>query len=300
MRLVRWSLLFAAVSAGCAAEAGPSGDEVWRKALVDERARTDEEFRSSPTSPLAAIDRRALRGADVAHVQVEAGSVRLTDRTGPGAALSFRGDGAGRWTWQPDREGIRGSLRDGDRPLAPGPVAEPALFRLGRFSLLAQPIADSLVVMVHDAERAERRAFERLDYFAPERRFVVSAHIERWREPARVTLPTTLRLEKSYRRRARLQFSIDGQPCELVAFAPEGARPGALFVPFRDATSGRSTYGGGRYLDLQEPSGDSIEIDFNRAYNPMCNYSPAFNCPIPPAENRLRVAIEAGQRTYAH
>jgi uncharacterized protein (DUF1684 family) len=174
------------------------------------------------------------------------------------------------------------------------------VFDLGRFSLAVQPSGDSLVLMTHDAEREEMRTFRALDYYAPDPRYVVTARIERWSEPQEITLPTTRRLEKSYRRRARLRFTIGDQPCELTAFVPVGAPPRALFIPFRDATSGRSTYGGGRYLDAHEPDGDTISIDFNRAYSPMCNYSSAFNCPIPPPENRLRVAVEAGQKTHDH
>ncbi|HNR37719.1 MAG TPA: DUF1684 domain-containing protein, partial [Acidobacteriota bacterium] len=64
--------------------------------------------------------------------------------------------------------------------------------------------------------------------------------------------------------------------------------------------TGAETYPAGRFLDLDEPAGETVVLDFNRAYNPLCNYSPAYNCPIPPAENRLPVAIRAGELTYPH
>jgi uncharacterized protein (DUF1684 family) len=87
----------------------------------------------------------------------------------------------------------------------------------------------------------------------------------------------------------------------LTAFAPVDA-DGALFVPFRDATSGKETYPAGRYLDLPAPPTDqrTVVVDFNRAYSPMCSFSPAFNCPLPPVENHLDVAIRAGEKTYPH
>jgi uncharacterized protein (DUF1684 family) len=73
-----------------------------------------------------------------------------------------------------------------------------------------------------------------------------------------------------------------------------------LFLPFRDATSGRATYGAGRYLDVERPAGDGLVfVDLNRAYNPNCAYNPAWSCPIPPGENRLPVSIRAGERTTA-
>ena len=67
-----------------------------------------------------------------------------------------------------------------------------------------------------------------------------------------------------------------------------------LFVPFTDLTNGESTYGGGRYLDLEGPLGNAVELDFNRAYNPYCAYGGAYSCPIPPIENHLGVAVRAG------
>jgi uncharacterized protein (DUF1684 family) len=69
-----------------------------------------------------------------------------------------------------------------------------------------------------------------------------------------------------------------------------------VFVPFLDATSGKETYGAGRYLDLEPDEDGTYAIDFNLAYHPSCVYSPRFSCPLTPAENRLPVRIEAGER----
>ena len=71
-----------------------------------------------------------------------------------------------------------------------------------------------------------------------------------------------------------------------------------LFIPFKDLTNGEDTYGGGRYLDLKIPEGETILIDFNRAYNPYCAYNHNYSCPIPPFENHLKVKIEAGVKKY--
>jgi uncharacterized protein len=78
---------------------------------------------------------------------------------------------------------------------------------------------------------------------------------------------------------------------------------GGLFLSFRDATSGKETYGAGRYLfdtakgaDLGS-DGDRLILDFNFAYNPSCSYDPRWACPLAPPDNRLQVAIEAGERT---
>jgi uncharacterized protein (DUF1684 family) len=73
-----------------------------------------------------------------------------------------------------------------------------------------------------------------------------------------------------------------------------------LFVPFGDATSGFTSYGGGRYMDfrLQDIKNNQLIIDFNKAYNPYCAYTTGYNCPIPPKENLLTVAIPAGEKNY--
>jgi len=73
-----------------------------------------------------------------------------------------------------------------------------------------------------------------------------------------------------------------------------------LFLPFKDATNGEITYGGGRYIDLKTGDIDKNEviIDFNKAYNPWCAYSEGYNCPIPPRENHLEIAIQAGEKNY--
>ena len=73
-----------------------------------------------------------------------------------------------------------------------------------------------------------------------------------------------------------------------------------LFLPFTDLTSGDGSYGGGRFLDTTIPKGDTIVLDFNKAYNPYCAYNSAYSCPIPPKENDLLVRVEAGVKAFEH
>ncbi|MCP5045914.1 MAG: DUF1684 domain-containing protein, partial [bacterium] len=73
-----------------------------------------------------------------------------------------------------------------------------------------------------------------------------------------------------------------------------------LFIPYNDKSNGSGSYDAGRYLDIPEPKGAQMVLDFNFSYNPLCNYSDAYNCPIPPRENNLEVAINAGEKTYPH
>jgi uncharacterized protein (DUF1684 family) len=111
-----------------------------------------------------------------------------------------------------------------------------------------------------------------------------------------------------YRRAGRLVFELGGSPCNLTVLSLV-QYAGGLFVPFRDTTSGRETYGGGRYLfdtakdtdglvlEITPGSGDVV-IDFNYAYNASCAYSPRWACPLAPPENYLKVPVRAGELTY--
>ncbi|MDB5136392.1 MAG: hypothetical protein JWP37_2995 [Mucilaginibacter sp.] len=105
---------------------------------------------------------------------------------------------------------------------------------------------------------------------------------------------------------AVLKFMLKGKPMQLMAYSsialsklPEYSN--YLFIPFTDDTNGAVTYTGGRYIDLSKADlkGDSIVIDFNKAYNPYCAFGGGYSCPKPPEENQLRVPIEAGEKLFA-
>lgn len=155
-------------------------------------------------------------------------------------------------------------------------------------------------MFVHDPETPippdERDEFPGLSYFEPDPALVISGHIE----PSPVTddllMPTSTGEEVSYQRYGVAHFTVDGAPAQLTLFASEGDRD--LFVPFRDATSGKETYGAGRYLEVTRPNDHLVELDFNYAYNPYCAYSEAYSCPLPPLENWLKVPIRAGEKVY--
>ena len=97
-----------------------------------------------------------------------------------------------------------------------------------------------------------------------------------------------------------LEFTLQGEPRSLGAFVPEGTeRITSLFVPFADLTTGAETYAAGRYLDIDATSTGYYTIDFNGAYNPYCAYNAEYECPFPPLSNRLKVAINAGEKAPA-
>jgi len=145
--------------------------------------------------------------------------------------------------------------------------------------------------------RAEMTAIPYFDY-DPTMRFAVEL-IEA--EPETYDIASSRDGTYSFTRFARAPLSLPGGEVELEVYWLE-AYGGGVFVPFRDATSGKTTYGAGRYLldtvkgsDLGEVDGKLV-IDFNFAYNPSCSYDPCWDCPLAPPPNWLRVPIEAGER----
>jgi uncharacterized protein (DUF1684 family) len=109
--------------------------------------------------------------------------------------------------------------------------------------------------------------------------------------------------QKRHVKYGELHFTLRGRQLVLNVYQNEALSQqekykNYLFLPFTDATSGKETYGGGRYIDLQIPSGETVTLDFNQAYQPNCayNHSGRWSCPIPPRENRLPIAVRAGEK----
>lgn len=146
---------------------------------------------------------------------------------------------------------------------------------------------------------AERDAFSGLPYYpVDEGRRFEDLRLEPYGgdEPSDFQIPTSDNQLKPAHRAGTFRFDLDGAPMQLTAYTFDGGDGSSLFVPFLDATSGTETYGAGRYMDLEPEDDGSYTLDFNLAYHPSCVYDYRFSCPLTPAENRLRVRVEAGER----
>lgn len=136
-----------------------------------------------------------------------------------------------------------------------------------------------------------------LAYFPIDPEYNVAATLKPSEDQTVVEMVTSTGGKEEMRRAGTLQFTIKGQPMKLTAFVEAAARNlDRLFVPFTDLTTGTETYPGGRYLDLDRNTSGLYVLDFNRAYHPYCYYNPTWECPYPPAENRLPVPVRAGER----
>ncbi|GAA4361722.1 DUF1684 domain-containing protein [Hymenobacter saemangeumensis] len=151
----------------------------------------------------------------------------------------------------------------------------------------------------------QRQRFDSLKYYPLNRDWrVTQARLQRFALPTTVKLTMSDGKQEAYRRYGQVTFTGTGeavsQAFTLTLFQRLAGTDSTLFVPFTDLSNGRETYGGGRYLDVALPAAEAklMELDFNQAYNPYCAYNDGYSCPVPPVENRLQVAIPAGEKAF--
>ncbi|SIQ37117.1 DUF1684 domain-containing protein [Maribacter ulvicola] len=147
--------------------------------------------------------------------------------------------------------------------------------------------------------------FETLDFFEPDTSYVIEAEFVRTPEALPFLMPTTTGRESKEVVYGIAKFTIHGEAHELEVYQSpdlitQEKYEDYLFLPFTDNTNGKETYGGGRYLDLRIPNGNTIILDFNKAYNPYCAYNKKFSCPLVPSVNRLETAVRAGVKAFEH
>lgn len=144
---------------------------------------------------------------------------------------------------------------------------------------------------------ADRDRFLPLAYFPIDESYAVPAELQPLPQRTSLQMPTSTGKLRPYERVGTLEFMVHGQRMTLTAFFEVGS-PNAqrLFVPFADLTSGTETYPAGRYMELDPTATGIYIVDFNIAYNPYCYYNAEYDCPFPPAENRLKTPIRAGER----
>lgn len=152
-------------------------------------------------------------------------------------------------------------------------------------------------------KKKDLASFKELDFFPIDTSFSVTAEFRRTPNEQPFFMPTTTERMSQEVLFGVVSFELHGERFELNVYQNLQLREteefeNYLFLPFSDLTNGEETYGGGRYLDLSIPKGDSIVINFNKAYNPYCAYNEIFSCPIVPKENNLDYAIKAGVKKF--
>ncbi|SNR77170.1 DUF1684 domain-containing protein [Lutibacter flavus] len=149
------------------------------------------------------------------------------------------------------------------------------------------------------------KTFKSLEFFDINEKYRIEAEFELTPNTPIFEMQTTTERLPLYRIYGIARFTLNGEKIELNIFQSQDLMlkyeyKNYLFLPFNDATNNKTTYGGGRFIDLEIPenNGNTIIIDFNKAYNPLCAYNHKYSCPIPPKENNIPIEIPVGVKAY--
>jgi len=157
---------------------------------------------------------------------------------------------------------------------------------------------DRYGIRVKDTQSEARKNFKELDYFPFDPSFRVQAHFEAYNPPRKIAITNVLGMTSEEISPGALVFNLKGKTFRIDPILEQGETD--LFIIFKDATSGKETYGAARYLYAHPPdaNGNTV-VDFNKSYNPPCVFTPYATCPLPPPQNRLPIRVEAGEKKYA-
>lgn len=273
--------------------------EAWLKSIHESWAEEDGEFKNSPTSPLAGTSRFEISEINAVYFAEKNGQLgwSLEQTNQPVFSLIKTG---GQWKWTGLEADV--SLASEGKAIPSGSFLSTGdILKAGQFTVEFYPSEDVITALVFDPNSQRLKEFKTLDRFEANTKFALIAKIVKFETPERLDLITARQRFKKQYRYAKLQFEIDGTELELTAYkhALEGEGSNTLFIPFTDKTTGKYSYGGGRYLIVDEPQeGNEVPIDFNLVINPLCSYASIYNCIVPTRENKLPIAILAGVKKY--
>jgi uncharacterized protein len=263
--------------------------ETWRKERVDGLKKEDgwltlvglywlkpgeNRFGSDPGNPVILPKGKAPA---VAGVLVREGD-KVTLRVEPGVKLTA------------DDKPVTAPL-----DLTPDSKGKPTILQLGSLSFYVIKRGDRLGVRIKDKESPERAAFKGLDTFPLSPEWRVVARFEPYKDK-KIAIANIVGQVEDNPSPGAVVFDWKGKTYRLDAL---GDTESGLFLVFGDTTNGKQTYGAGRFLDTDPPKDGKVVVDFNTAYNPPCAFTAFATCPLPPAQNKLPIAVEAGEKKFA-
>ncbi|HQT90629.1 MAG TPA: DUF1684 domain-containing protein [Candidatus Kryptobacter bacterium] len=146
--------------------------------------------------------------------------------------------------------------------------------------------------------QAQRATFHQLNYYPPNFDLIFRVKLLKEGSPKQIGIHATGGETRTAVKYGRFEFDAAGKELSLYVYKMAGDDSNELFVPFTDETCGKTSYSGGRYIDLNQNESGEYVLDFNYAYNPYCGYNHNYSCPIVPQENHLDAPIEAGEMKY--
>jgi uncharacterized protein (DUF1684 family) len=233
-------------------------------------------FGSDPSNDIVLPRDRASRF--VGSLWLDKGVVRLQAR--PNAGLTKDGQAARSLVLQSDADG------------------KPTVLKLGSLTLFVIKRGERMGLRVKDKQSSARSHFAGIDCFPVDLKWRLEAKFEAYDPPKIVPIVNVLGMVDNMTSPGAIVFNVDGETYRLDPVLEKGATH--LFIIFADQTSGKETYGAGRYLYVDPPgSVGKVVVDFNKAHNPSCAFTKFATCPLPPRQNRLAIRVEAGERKYA-
>jgi len=251
-------------------------------ALLEARERTSLNFRDPRQSPLAAFARHDFLGQEpLGFGSALDDDVQLEGVEPHAARIHVNGD-----HFEIERAGKLESLPPGG-----------ARIGLGRYTLrLSHQNFPGVLVLDPQSPALQTGPFP--VWFDPDPAFRVEARLVEDEPPREEVILSTRGNKRRALRLGKLEFTLQEKPLRLTAvrLLEPGQGEAAVSIFFRDQTTGHESYPVGRYVDAEALGGDRYRLDFNRADNPTCAFAPLYNCPVPPRENLLPVAVRAGER----
>ncbi|MEY2499264.1 MAG: uncharacterized protein QOD12_2820 [Verrucomicrobiota bacterium] len=174
---------------------------------------------------------------------------------------------------------------------------KPAQIRTGSQTFFLIKREDRFGIRLKDSNSEARRNFKELHWFPIDESYKVAARLEAFPEPKEVMVPNVLGGQFKMKSPGILKFILKGKEYSLQ---PVDEGDGTLFIIFRDRSSLSETYTSGRFLYADKPGNGEAVLDFNKAENPPCAFTPFATCPLPPPQNIVDVEIEAGEKRYDH
>jgi uncharacterized protein len=213
--------------------------------------------------------------AELATIHLSRGSARLT--VAPGVAVTHDGKPVSTIALASDADG------------------EPTIVRHGTLSFYLIKRGDRLGVRVKDSANPARSRFHGIESYPVREAWRIPARFERYQPKKSIPIPNVLGGVTKEPSSGAVVFTVGGKEYRLDAVDEEGEED--LFLIFADQTNGKETYGAGRFLYAPHPGADGrTVVDFNKAYNPPCAFTPFATCPLPPPQNRLPISVEAGEK----
>jgi hypothetical protein len=198
----------------------------------------------------------------------------------------------------PKRAGVLklagGKVTFDNKPLKSDANGKPDVVKIGDLAMTIIERGNKIGVRLKNPNAETRRDFTGCKWFPADAAWRVRAKWVAYPKPKKIAITDILGMTDQQDSPGYVEFSLKGQIMRLEPVSEDGG----LFFIFKDATSGKTTYGAGRFLDTDLPKSGELELDFNKAYNPPCAFTAFATCPLPPKQNMLTAAIEAGEKKY--